>query len=169
MPKDASDNRNIVHEAVEKAWANATTTDEATKALLKIMKRDAAVREALLAPWEWRAAYEAAGRFRRNWRLAIRAAANRATAHKPGQPQTSPRALVRAMMDYALPNGMALRDATREDLHAAVEAHRALVTPMLHDMKWWQRVAKALPEGKTVGESLDEMALLLMWEEIRNG
>jgi len=68
-------------------------------------------------------------------------------------------AMSRALMDFPLPHGGLLRDATRKDVETAVAHYEGSAATATRRAAWLKSVAAKVPEGLTVGAALTEADL----------
>ena len=137
------------------------------KCLLEMARKDASLMAALMEPYEERAAYNAVRKqssdLRREiWKKSTEQPAN----DRVGALVVSNMAM---LMDFPLPGGKPLRDATGDEVQDAANSYRKQAVDMAQKSAWLKMVAANVPKGKTVGEALDEMALALFKEKTKNG
>ena len=149
------------------AMDGVDTYEEGAKRLLAMARADPALMFALMKPYEVRAARIAVGRFGRDSR--------RKVWNRPTTTDSNARvvALVASnmamLLDFPLPGGKPLRDATKDEVQDAANSYRTQAVDMVQKSAWLKLIAKNVPKGKTVGETLDELALALFKEESKNG
>lgn len=72
------------------------------------------------------------------------------------------------LMQFRLPAGKRLSEATIEDLLEASEFYSKQASDMAHKGRWLDLIAKGLKKGKTVGKQYNEATLRALQEEARN-
>lgn len=75
------------------------------------------------------------------------------------------RFVARSLLDMPLAGGLKLRDANKKQVLEQAEIYRRQGSDMLRKSKWLRAVAKALPDGKTVGEGLSAAKVQQLFEE----
>ena len=156
-----------VREAARTAVQGAESVNDATDRLLAMARGDASLMEAMMQPYARIAArthvrYEMRDKRAKIWREQTVQPANDRVG-----------ALVRSnmamLMDFPLPGGKPLRDATRDEVSDAANSYRKQAVDMAQKSAWLKLVAENVPKGKTVGETLDELSLALFKEKTKNG
>ncbi len=142
-------------ETVQHVLALSDTQEAAVEMLLREVAKDTALREALLAPWEREAAKHAISGAIRSERRAIWS--------RPAGPDARVGALAnavrRSLLDFRLPGGLPLRLATAAEIAEAAETYRKRAEDEAGKSRWLRRVEAALPDGKRVGDVMDDAAL----------
>ncbi len=165
MPKDTAEIS--IHAAAVEAMAGCENYHEGAKRLLEAAKANPALMAALMAPYEFHAALEAVRDASRSVRATIWNAPDR------GKEATEAMALAAAtaewLLDFPLPGGLLLRHAGKEELTAAAGFYDRQARDMGHKARWLERVAKAVPKGKTAGDVLTNAKLAKLQEDTRNG
>jgi len=158
-------NRVNVSEAARRAMDGAASYREGAQVLLDMAERDPTLMSAIIDPWKLRAAEEAVG-------LAMKTFRRR--TWESTQRQIDPNrvaALIQSnremLMDFPLPGGLALRDATKDDVTAAALFYSTQATNMGHKARWLDLIAKKVPKGKTVADALDNDALATLQEKTK--
>lgn len=64
--------------------------------------------------------------------------------------------LGRALLDFPLSGGIALRDATREQVMAQANRYGSLATDASHKEKWLRAIGQSVPDGKLVGDVITD-------------
>lgn len=141
--------------------------EAAAVALLAEARTDAEIYAKLLGPYEMRAALDAV-------RKAASAARDRVwnapvvMLERPAESAGRLDALVRMnsamLLDFVLPGGKRLAEATTEDLRGAATFYGKLANDMAWKSRWLDRIAGGLPQGKVVAEVFDEAALAALKE-----
>jgi hypothetical protein len=70
-----------------------------------------------------------------------------------------------ALLDMPLANGVALREATREQVVAQADRYRATATDAGHKFRWLVLIAQAVPPGKVVGDVMDDERAAELFKE----
>jgi hypothetical protein len=150
-----------LHEAARRALDASHDQAGAVDRLVSAARRDKALREALLAPWEYQAAQHVIGALIRQDRRTIWS--------RPSAPDARVAALSNAvslsLLDFRLPGGKPLRDASAEDVSAAAGFYAEQAADMDAKARWLNAVAAALPDGAVVGDALDVATLDKLREE----
>ena len=156
-----------VNAAARGAMTGAASYREGAERLLVVARNDPRLLAALLEPHEINAAMDAVQKAVSDFRRVVWARPNReAQAERVDALIDSNRAM---LLDFPLPGGLALRLATKADVRAAAGFYRDHSDDMAHKSRWLVRIARRVPEGKTVAEALDNSALEKMQEDTRNG
>lgn len=165
MPKDTSEIS--IHAAAIKAMDGCENYHEGANRLLKAAKADPELMAALMAPYEFHAALEAVRSASRSVRATIWREPNR------GKEAAEVMALASAtagwLLDFPLPGGLLLRHAGKEELTAAAGFYNRQARDMGHKARWLEKVAKAVPNGKTAGDVMTNAKLAKLQEDARNG
>jgi hypothetical protein len=140
--------------------ATSPNAETATTRLLEKVRGDAELWNALMEPFEHRAAALAVGAMIRDNRRAVWGRAKPATSGADLRAALGNAA--RALLEYRLPTGTVLRDATAADLARAEAAYRAQADNMAWKARWLARVRaelEAKAPAATVGAALTEAQL----------
>lgn len=144
--------------------AEAGSQREAVEMLVARMSVDAALRSEVMTPWEPRAA-EALVR-------AVQTKSRAALWLRPVAPDDRIAALRNAaqtmLMDFPLPGGKRLGDATAEDLLAAGGFYSRQAGDMAHKARWLGAVRDRMGDAATVASALDEAALRALQGDTAN-
>ncbi len=156
-----------VNAAARRAMDGATTYREGAEKLLAAARGNPGLMAALLEPHELNAAMDAVQKAISNFRAVVWAVPDREDqANRVG-------ALIKAnremLLDFPLPGGLALRFATKWDVKEAAGFYRDHSNDMAHKSRWLVRIARRVPEGKTVADALDNSTLEKIQEDTRNG
>lgn len=150
--------------AIEKAWSEAETNDEAVDALLAMMHADPALYRLAMQKHERRIAQDhIAGARSRQRSLAW---------NKPKRPMAADvliGSLVTAtteisLLYFPLPSGRRLGEAERSEVIEAAKQYNAQARDMNAKALWLAAVAEAMPAGSVVKDVLTENDL----ENLRN-
>ncbi len=156
-----------VEAAAKAAMQGEKSFEDGAKRLLTMAREDAGLMAALMGPYESRAAYDAVRKGSRHLRRVIW---DQSTTHAAnGRVGALVAANMAMLLEFPLPGGKPLRDATRDEVQDAADLYRKQAVDMVQKAAWLRLVAKNVPTGKTVGETLDELALALFKEETKNG
>jgi hypothetical protein len=151
--------RDVVRECIEAAADQQDATDR----LLERVRADAALRSELLTPWETTAAAAIV--------VSVQAAQRRTIWVRPSAPDARVSALRTAaatmLMDFPLPGGKRVRDATAADLAAGVAFYAGRAADMGAKARWLAAVRAKLEATNlaTVAEAMDEAALAALRED----
>ncbi len=141
-----------VADAARKAMEGTATTAEAAKRLYEAAQADPELYRKVMAPFEMSACMDAINMVRRNERAAIWAA-----PQKESKPNTSPKVMARAnsytLLDFPLPGGLRLADATKADLVEAAKVYRTQANDMARKANWLEAIAGKIGK-KRVGNAL---------------
>ena len=85
-----------------------------------------------------------------------RAAILKATTGNRGAVVALANGLSRALLDMPLANGLPLREATRAQLIEQADRYASTARDAGHKAKWLQAIAQSVPDGKKVGDVLDD-------------
>ena len=147
--------RRIVAEIV----ATSDTREEAAAALLRRVRGDAALWAALMEPHEKMAADAAVRGMVHEQRRRIWA--------RPVEPDARVAALANmhaTLMDFRLPSGLRLRDATAADCMDGATFYARQAGDMAWKARWLSAVAEACGDG-VVADAMDERALAALREK----
>lgn len=144
-------------DALDKAGGDIAA---AVDVMHRTMRSDRALYAAVMEPLERSACYEAIASIIRQSRAKVWQAPN-AAADTGGRIL----ALVRHLMDFPLPGGKRLADATKVDLVAAAEFYSKQAGDMAHKSRWLAAVAGKLGDSDVVRTTLDEAALAALQKE----
>lgn len=72
------------------------------------------------------------------------------------------------LLDLPLAGGLKLRDATRNDLIDQIHRYETQAGDMMHKARWLGLVLQSVPEGKRVGQILEEKRVKELFEETKN-
>jgi hypothetical protein len=154
-----------VADFARKATEGAKNAEDAAKALLAMAKADPDLYRKIMEPYEFSACRDAIDRLRLNERAAIWKAAQGET-----RSNTSVRALARAntytLLDFPLPSGTRLGDATVSDLTDAIGVYRAQASDMARKARFLELVCGRLKEGQRVSEALTPKELEDVQKEV---
>lgn len=132
---------------------------KATEKLVARVRKDKALREAILDPLVEYACNQAVMREVR---------VNRGNVWVPPSPERLARMpdaeRVRALANgtllmFPLPGGKRLGEATREEVAEAARFYERQAGDMAHKARWLQLVAQSIPDGKTAGKVLSDERL----------
>ena len=145
-----------VADFVRRAMDGASDYAEGAKRLLAMAKDNPELYRKLMGPVEFTACLDACRQNTRSERKTI--------WHAPvAKPKTSVKALARAnsytLLDFPLPGGMRLADATKGDVLAAVEVYRKQATDMGHKANWLDAIAAKMTGKKRVASVFDARTL----------
>ena len=154
-------------ELVEEAVAETESLIEAANALLFKVKPRPDLYAELMAGHEFAAARAAVGVRVSRQRREIWSGPTVAY-ERPSAPDARVGALVRsnvtALLDWPIPGGKRLGDANAAELREGAALYIGNGTMMINRGRWLERIAAALPEGKTVSEKFSEAELAEMKE-----
>lgn len=74
---------------------------------------------------------------------------------------------LRMMLDAPLSSGKRMGDAIKQDVEAEVQVYEPQARDMMTKVNYFRAIAARLPDGKKVGEVLDNAALTALWEAAR--
>lgn len=134
---------------VQQALDEAGSVMDAAERLEQWAHKDRALYDFLTAPWLARAAYDAVRKVSQDTRKGIWTAPN----YEPSAGGDRVRAHARTLLDFPLPDGTPLREATRAKLVQAVSFYREQSEDMAHKARWLDRVAQRTGRKK-VGNAL---------------
>jgi hypothetical protein len=152
-----------VQEAAQLAMERADNEVQAATAILEDMAcNDPDLYNALLSPFLNVAAYEACRALCRQQRQKIW------TAPNYDQGGNGHRVLDHAMslMDFPLPGGKRLRDATKADLEEASSFFAKQAADMSHKARWLSAIASKVKGKKTVADVFDADSLAKLRESV---
>jgi hypothetical protein len=78
-------------------------------------------------------------------------------------------ALAQALLDFPLQSGKRLRDATRTEVLSFAEFQERQGKRMMHMARWLSVIAQAVPDGKVVGDVMDDKRAAELLKETENG
>lgn len=136
----------------------------ATRALLAQVRKQRALRDALTEPLLEAACYQAVSAQMRQQRHRVWTPPN----YSAGGNGARVIALATSLLDFPLPGGRRLGEATRAEVAAAAELYRSYADDMGHKARWLALVAQSVPDGGKVGEVLDEARLAELQKESRD-
>lgn len=91
--------------------------------------------------------------------------------HRPVDPMVRVRALSDGMrltlLDFRLPNGMRLAEATRVTVEDAAGDYAKQAGDMAWKARWLSAIARAMPEGVPVADVMDAAALAALQEQTK--
>lgn len=161
MPEETPIER--LHKIATECARQGANNEAACAMLAEAVAADAGLRELLLTPWEPHAIRDLIGEKRRRDRAVIWSRPKAADARVDLLRRASVRM---SLMDFPLPNGTRLGNATGEDLAEGSATYKAQASDMAAKAKWLDLIAAGLPEGKTVGEALTETDLERLRDEV---
>ena len=155
-------NRVNVSDAARRAMDGAASYREGAQILLEMAERDPDLMSAIIDPWKLRAAEDAVGLAmkgvrRRTWESTQRQI-------DPGRIAALIQSNREMLLDFPLPGGLALRNATKDDVTAASLFYSTQASDMSHKARWLELIAKKVPKGKTVADALNNDALAKLQE-----
>lgn len=160
---DAEDIESHFRLAVREAAEDADDLNEAVDRLLDTARRRPDIYALLMSPHEQTAARQVLGGFFRQERRAIWA--------RPVGPDARVAVLANAvgaaLMDFRLPGGLPLAQASSEEVREAAGFYARQAADMAWKGAWLDRIAASLPDGKTVSEEFTEAQLAAMREATR--
>jgi len=140
-----------VADAARRALEGATSNEDAAKRLLAEAQRVPELYRKIIEPHEFSACLAAISQVRLSDRAAIWKAPQAAPKSK-----TSVRALARAnaytLLDFPLPNGIRLGDATASDITEAARVYQAQAVDMQQKANWLGLIAAKLKGTKRVSQ-----------------
>jgi len=147
--------------AREALVSHSGRTPDAVDAILARITNDANLLRRLI-----RSAVEDAIKYRvemamRNDRQSI----IRATTGTRGAVVALANGLSRALLDMPLANGLPLREATRAQVLAQAEGYNKTAMDATHKAKWLQAIAQSVPDGKRVGDVMDDERAAELYRE----
>lgn len=151
-----------VSKAAAEALAKADgDVKAATAAMLAKVRKSRPLREALTEPLLEQACYAAITKQCRRQRNIVWTAPNY-TAGGNGQRVI---ALATSLLDFPLPGGRRLGEATREEVMAGAQFYRGHADDMAHKARWLARIAAELKPEQRVADGLDETRLAALQKE----
>lgn len=154
--------RTNVSEAARRAMDGAASYRDGAQILLEMAERDPDLMRAIIEPWKLRAAEDAIGLAMKDFRRRTWESSQRQI--DPNRVQALIQSNREMLLDFPLPGGMALRDATKADVAAASDFYGNQASDMSHKARWLGMIAKKVPKGKTVSQALDNDALAKLQE-----
>lgn len=155
------DTRDALAAAVAEACEGAAGISEAAERLLALARADAGLYAALMADHEAAAARRAVEVKFRSVRSAVWS--------RPAGPDARAGALARinthTLLDFTLPGGRRLGDATRAEVEKAASYYGKIAADSGFKQRWLAKVAAAAPKRGTVSDKLDAAALLRLQKE----
>lgn len=136
----------------------------ATAVLLKKVRQSRQLRDALTEPLLEQACYNAITAQCRRQRRQIWTPPN----YEAGGNGDRVIALARSLLDFPLPGGRRLGEATRDEVVDAARFYAAQADDMTHKARWLARVAEALSDAQCVADALDEARLAELQKEARD-
>ena len=70
-----------------------------------------------------------------------------------------------SMLDFPLAGGQRLGAAVRSDVERQAALYEEHASDMSHKARWLRRIAERMPEGRAVGDVLDEATVTAMFRE----
>ncbi len=70
-----------------------------------------------------------------------------------------------SMLDFPLAGGQRLGAAVRSDVERQAALYEEHASDMSHKARWLRRIAERMPEGRAVGDVLDEMTVAALFRE----
>lgn len=137
---------------------------KATEAMLAAVRKSRRLRDALTEPLLETACYAAITAQCRKQRSRIWTPPNYSEAGNGDRVI----ALARTLLDFPLPGGRRLGDATRAEVVDAARFYTSHAEDMAHKARWLARVAEAVPDGQRVADALDEARLARLQEDSRD-
>lgn len=150
-PKDAE----TVTEAAADALEQSDNVLDAAGLLERRAVREPALRDALLAPFLSQACYQAVSLACRHSRRKIWTAPNYT---KGGNGQRVV-AHAKSLLDFPLPGGLRLRDATKKEVLAGANVYGQYADDMAGKARWLKAIAERLSGRKKVATVLSESEL----------
>ena len=164
--QDDRDLRAELNEIVANCQSKHGDFDNATKALLKVVRKDAALYEEMFVSHEWAVAKEMISGAARHKRKTIwRHHDEAARSASDGRVVALVRSNVSALLDFPLPGGLPLGSASKLAVSEASEFFNRQASDMSEKGTWLGKIAAKLPEGKTVFEAFSEADLEKLREE----
>ncbi len=151
-----------VSQAASEALAKAGgDVREATKAMVAKVRKSRQLRDALTEPLIEQACYAAITAQCRKARSRVWTPPN----YSEGGNGERVIALARGLLDFPLPGGRRLAEATREEVIAGAQFYRGHADDMAHKARWLARVAAELQAEQRVADVLDETRLAALQQE----
>lgn len=148
----------LITKAAAKAYQESGgDVSKATQALMVVAERHKGLRAALLDPFLETACNQAVRRLQQDARAKLWG--SRAIATATDDAEAMKRLAQRNLLDFPLPNGMRLADASKDDVGNAIQFYRKQANDMAWKARWLQLVAQSVPGGKKVGDALTEERL----------
>lgn len=149
---------------VRRALEQTDDLQSAARALLAMCRSRPALYRVLMAQHEYDAARAAVGRLAsHNRRLILSRPADPAPANKRAMHLAQ--VTSSAFLDFRLPGGRRLGQATAEQVREGAAFYIGRADDAYRKGTWLARIAKALPEGKTVAEQFADADLAQMLED----
>ena len=150
--------RDLLVQLAQQCVAAHDSVDAAVDALLADVAGQPDLEAAMLAPYRTGAARDLV-------RVVVRGA-RQDVWRRPAGPDQRVVALARinstALLDFRLPGGQRLAFAGRDEIAAAAGFYLRQAADMGWKGRWLERIAAALPEGRTVAQAFSEAALAAM-------
>lgn len=149
------ESRALLVKAAHIVLDSTSNAEKAVEALLERVRKDAVLREALLAPWERQAAQTLIGGMIRKRRSVVwnRPAAPDARVHVLGAANR------RLLLDMMVPGGKRLRFCDKADVLASAESYRKQAQDNTGKWHFFAAIGVKLPEGKMVQDHFAEADL----------
>jgi len=151
-----------VADYAQRAIKEKEQVTDAAKLLEEWAHQDAELKAALLEPLLKQACYQAVTRACRVFRRKVWTAPNYT---KSGNGQRVV-ALANSLMDFPLPGGVRLRDATKKQIEEAAGYYGRQARQMAVITAWLQRIYSRLDHGSPVAEQLTEEQLVALREQV---
>lgn len=151
----------VARECLEKAGGDVRA---AVPVMLARVKANRELRDALTAPLLSNACYDAIAQECRVQRRHIWTAPN----YAPGGNGARVIALATSLLDFPLPGGKRLADATRAEVAHAAEFYVSQAADMNHKGRWLRLVAQSVRDDQRVADALDETRLAELQKEAGN-
>lgn len=148
-------------EIVRKVDATDADLDKRVAALLRAVKRIPEVYAEMMAPHEVPAARLLLRDSQRQERGALWA--------RPTEPDARVAALAagNSLLDFRLPSGIRLRNATADEVGAAADFYTKQAADMAWKAKWLGQIVGRIKKDKTVGDCLTDADLIAIREKTR--
>ncbi len=147
-------------------------TQEATDRLMRIVQEDDALFRLVMMPMLREACRSLVGLVSRAHRKAVWTGAESAVHHNPKPGKSIALSLVsatvRGLMDFPLPGGKRLGDASKGEVEAAQWSYRTQADDMNIKARWLQMIASRLHPNDVVSKVLTEADLEAMRTKARN-
>lgn len=75
--------------------------------------------------------------------------------------------LSRALLDMPLANGLRLREASRTQVLEQASRYDGLAKDMGRKARWLELIGQSIPDGKTVGDVMDDARAAELWMEVQ--
>ena len=160
--------RDPVADAARSAFTRADgDVAQATRLMEQAVRSDRVLRDEITEPLISGACYAAVRAQCRGARRTVWHTSRRELEHRHAEGARRAVAHAETLLAFPLLGGRHLGDAQRAEIEAAAEFFTRQAGDMAAKGRWLRLVAEALPHGRTVAQTMDEMALRRLQAEAR--